>query len=144
MDSAEEGFAAVRRYLATLDERFLARYWDEDAAVRQGFKNFLSWLDDVRERLFTEHPAPASVDVDFTLSDVQAKTVALSGEFNGWSVTDTPLERGDDGTWRATVALAPGRYQYKYVLDGERWVNDPHAESVSNPYGSVDSVIVVP
>ncbi|HYZ52548.1 MAG TPA: isoamylase early set domain-containing protein [Streptosporangiaceae bacterium] len=86
------------------------------------------------------------VDVTFTLpAEVHADSVALCGEFNQWSVEDIQLERGSDGTWRTTVALEPGRsYRYRYLLDGERWENAWHADRyVSNPYGSVDSVIIV-
>jgi hypothetical protein len=86
-----------------------------------------------------------TIDVRFTLpADVQAGTVALCGEFNNWSAQDIQLERGDDGSWQATVALEPGRsYRYRYLLDGERWENAWHADRyVPNSYGSSDSVIV--
>jgi hypothetical protein len=144
MESAEEGFAAVRRSLLNFEERVLARYWGENAVVRQFFRGLVDSLDQLGDRLF-EASAPVNpVDVVFTLrASVQAETVALAGEFNGWSRTATLLEHGDDGTWRAVLRLAPGRYQYKYVLDGSRWENDPDAETVPNPYGSIDSVVTV-
>jgi hypothetical protein len=89
---------------------------------------------------------PGTVDVTFTLpADVHAGTVALCGEFNAWSADDIRLERGSDGSWRATVPLEPGRsYRYRYLLDGQRWENDRRADRyVPNPLGSTDSVIVV-
>ncbi len=87
-----------------------------------------------------------AVDVTFALpADVHAGTVALCGEFNDWSAEDTWLERGSDGSWRATVALKPGRsYRYRYLLDGQRWENDRQADRyVPNAHGSVDSVVTV-
>jgi Carbohydrate-binding module 48 (Isoamylase N-terminal domain) len=87
-----------------------------------------------------------TIDVRFTLpADVHAGTVALCGEFNNWSAQDIRLERGGDGSWQATVALAPGRsYRYRYLLDGERWENAWQADRyVPNSYGSTDSVVVV-
>jgi hypothetical protein len=95
-----------------------------------------------------EHPAAEAtlVNVAFTLpAEVQAGIVMLSGEFNQWSVEDTQLERGTDGTWRAIVALEPGRsYRYRYLLDGERWENAWQADRYEpNPYGGADSVITV-
>ncbi len=87
-----------------------------------------------------------TVDVTFTLpAEVQASTVALCGEFNQWSAEDIRLERGSDGSWRATVALEPGRsYRYRYLLDGERWENAWQADRyVPNSYGSTDSVVLV-
>lgn len=86
------------------------------------------------------------VNVTFTLpAEVQADSVVLSGEFNEWALEGTQLERGGDGTWQVTVALEPGRsYRYRYLLDGERWENARQADRyVPNPYGTVDSVIVV-
>ena len=86
------------------------------------------------------------VEIIFTLpGEVQAGSVALCGEFNGWSAHDIRLERGGDGSWRAGVALEPGRtYRYRYLLDGERWENAWQADRyVPNPYGGTDSVVVV-
>jgi hypothetical protein len=87
-----------------------------------------------------------TVDVTFTLpAEVQADSVVLCGEFNEWSAENTRLERGSDGSWRATVALEPGHsYRYRYLLDGERWENGWQADGyVPNSYGSDDSVVVV-
>ena len=87
-----------------------------------------------------------TIDVTFTLpAEVHAGTVALCGEFNNWSAEDIRLQRGSDGSWRATVALEPGRsYRYRYLLDGERWENAWQADCyVPNSYGSADSVVVV-
>jgi hypothetical protein len=87
-----------------------------------------------------------TINVRFTLpAEVQAGTVALCGEFNNWSAHDIRLERGDDGSWQATVALEPGRsYRYRYLLDGERWENAWQADRyVPNPHGSTDTVVVV-
>jgi hypothetical protein len=89
---------------------------------------------------------PGTVAVTFILpAEVQADTVALCGEFNDWSAEATHLERRSDGSWRATVALEPGRsYRYRYLLDGQRWENDSRADRYApNDEGSMDSVIVV-
>ena len=72
-----------------------------------------------------------------------AKRVSLSGDFNGWSPDATPLKRHDDGHWETTIELAPGRYEYKFVRDGE-WMPDLLArENVLNGYGTLNSVIEV-
>jgi 1,4-alpha-glucan branching enzyme len=53
------------------------------------------------------------------------------------------MKRDDDGHWKTTVALPPGRYQYKFIVDGE-WIADPAAQkSVPNEHGSVNSVVEV-
>jgi len=93
----------------------------------------------------TSATAASTVGVAFTLpADVDADSVALCGDFNDWSAEATALERGDDGTWQVAIPLEPGRsYRYRYLLDGERWENGQADRYEPNPYGSVDSVIVV-
>ncbi len=87
--------------------------------------------------------APKTVNVSFALHKPDAKGVSVCGEFNGWSPSATPMKRHNDGHWETTVALAPGRYQYKFVVDGE-WLLDPAArKTVPNEYGSLNSVLEV-
>jgi len=88
-------------------------------------------------------PTPPKVKVTFVVVDLGAKQVSLSGEFNGWSSNATPMRRDASGHWETTVELAPGRYQYKFVIDGH-WIPDPHAhENVWNRHGTLNSVVEV-
>ncbi len=87
----------------------------------------------------------AKVKVTFVFPACQCcpKRVSLSGDFNGWSPDATPMQRYDDGHWETTIELAPGRYEYKFVRDGE-WMPDLLArENVLNPHGTLNSVIEV-
>src|ERR1035437_316378 len=87
--------------------------------------------------------ATKTPSVSFALHKSNAKRVSLCGEFNGWSPTATPMKRHDDGHWETAVALAPGRYQYKFLVDGE-WIADPAAQTnVPNEHGSLNSVVEV-
>lgn len=73
-----------------------------------------------------------------------AGTAHLAGEFNAWSTSADPMVKGADGTFSITKALPPGRYQYKFVLDGSNWKEDPNAaETADDGYGGKNSVIVV-
>jgi len=84
-----------------------------------------------------------TVNVIFALLEPEAKLVSLCGDFNGWASHATPMKRHGDGHWETTVALAPGRYQYKFVVDGE-WIPDLLAqENVWNEHGSLNSVVEV-
>jgi 1,4-alpha-glucan branching enzyme len=82
------------------------------------------------------------IHVDFALAAGEAKSVAVAGSFNGWDPKKTPL-REVGGAWHAQVELSRGRYEYRFVIDGQ-WVTDPNSrESVPNPFGSVNSVVSV-
>jgi 1,4-alpha-glucan branching enzyme len=82
------------------------------------------------------------IHVEFALTANEAKSVAVAGSFNSWNPKKTPL-KGVGGAWHARVELPRGRYEYRFVIDGQ-WVTDPNArESVPNPFGSVNSVVSV-
>jgi chromosome partitioning protein len=70
--------------------------------------------------------------------------VSVAGDFNNWSPDSTPMmPNGDGRCFRAMLPLAPGRYRYRYVIDG-CWTRDPHNHMVeANPFGDVDSVVEV-
>ncbi len=81
--------------------------------------------------------------MEFMLDVPSARSVAVAGTFNGWDVKRTPLSRGPNGTWKATVWLPAGRYEYRFIADGQ-WMSDPRAkESVKNAFGSTNSIVVV-
>jgi 1,4-alpha-glucan branching enzyme len=70
------------------------------------------------------------------------KALAVAGSFNGWDTKKTPLKEVG-GVWHAKVELPRGRYEYRFVVDGQ-WMADPNAaEAVPNPFGSSNSVLNV-
>ena len=87
--------------------------------------------------------APQTVKVTFVLLEPGAKQVFLCGEFNGWASDATPIKRDDAGHWETTLALAPGRHEYKFLVDGN-WKHDPLARvNVWNQHGTLNSVAQV-
>jgi 1,4-alpha-glucan branching enzyme len=79
----------------------------------------------------------------FRLDAPAAQTVVVTGDFCGWSADGKPLRPGKDGAWEAIVLLAPGRYEYRFLVDGE-WADDPACvERVPNGFGSENCVICV-
>jgi len=87
--------------------------------------------------------ASKTVKVTFVLLDPGAEQVFLCGEFNGWASDAMPMQRYGDGHWETTVALAPGRHEYKFVVDGN-WKHDPLARvNVWNQSGTLNSVAQV-
>jgi 1,4-alpha-glucan branching enzyme len=82
--------------------------------------------------------------VTFELPDViGGQTVYLVGDFNAWNQNDMPMHRNGNGTWQLTLPLTVGRdFQFRYLVDGQRWYNDWDADSyVTNPYGGKNSVV---
>ncbi len=72
-----------------------------------------------------------------------AHSAAVAGTFNNWDCQKTPMRREDGVNWKARLRLSPGRYEYRFLVDGQ-WLSDPNAEeTVGNPFGTSNSVLVV-
>ena len=64
--------------------------------------------------------------VQFMLTAPAASRGMLAGDSTGWDPRSTPMARDSrDGRWAVTLALAPGRHRYAYVVDDTQWVRDP-------------------
>jgi 1,4-alpha-glucan branching enzyme len=74
-----------------------------------------------------------------------ASCVALSGDFNGWSIDQLPLKRAKDGSWSVSLDLENNReYQFRYVVDGSHWANEPEADRFAfNGIDADNSVLVL-
>jgi chromosome partitioning protein len=125
----------------------------EYAPDSAGFKDYMALA---RELIVSEKSKGRSADAEvglglqsrsgvlFSVKVPGAHDVKLAGDFNGWVPDRNVLSlKEDGGVWRKFVSLAPGSYQYKYVIDDE-WREDPHnALSVRDSLGGQSSVVVV-
>ena len=72
--------------------------------------------------------------VTFTLSEnivSNATSGVLVGDFNNWNPEQgVELKKQKDGSMKTTLALEAGKtYQYRYLLNDGRWVNDSNADA---------------
>ena len=89
-------------------------------------------------------PAPSLTgNTTFTLpGHTDAEAVAIYGSFNDWIQTKNYCAKQADG-WVCHVDLAPGKYTYKFLVDGIG-LNDPtNPATEADSNGLVDSVIVI-
>ncbi len=69
-----------------------------------------------------------------------AKTVLVSGSFNGWSTSGYSMEL-KNGLWTCELNLKPGKYTYKFNVDGQ-WMIDPANDDwEGNRVGTGNSVL---
>ena len=74
------------------------------------------------------------LDVTFVFHSTPGKRVNVAGSFNGWSQDAHALQDSDgDGVYEATITVPAGSHQYKFVVDGSEWLQDPQ-----NPNGAPD------
>jgi len=83
---------------------------------------------------------PKEKKIEFVFYAPGAMQVFLAGGFNNWDTQSLPMKKGKDGTWKAKIKLAPGRYEYKFFAENV-WVESlPEAELSCNPFGTQNFV----
>ena len=70
-----------------------------------------------------------------------AKSVGVAGSFSNWDIVR--LRKQKDGSFVANVAVAPGSYEYKFIVDGDWQVDPDNSAWALNPYGTLNSLMVV-
>lgn len=75
-----------------------------------------------------------------------AGKVDLLGEFNNWNTAEpVVMKKLKNGNFKVTIDLpSESEFQFKYLLDGEIWVNDLEADKyVNSGLGSEENSVVV-
>jgi len=140
--------AAIKNILISTADRITSA-----PAIRQGF-GVVNARRAVELALGEEHGlktagySPPRVEngrLVFVFHDDSAKSVSLAGDFNGWEGVVTPLRKDGAGLWFAEIeAPAPGRYEYKFVVNDQRWIEDPsNGMKVPDSYDGLNSVLVI-
>ena len=81
--------------------------------------------------------------VTFTILAPEARSVKVVGEFSDWQHRPVELKKLKSGQWKATLSLEEGKYQYRYLVDGQ-WHDDPNCPTrVPNGFGGENCVCVV-
>ena len=94
----------------------------------------------IEETISASAPIETPDGVRFTLEAPDAVIVQIAGDFNDWTPEGNEMEL-TGGVWSRTLILPPGRYRYRYVVDG-RWQTDPLNPAVEpSPFGENDSLL---
>lgn len=79
--------------------------------------------------------------VTFSYQAVDAGEAILMGDFNNWNPEVHPMKNDGTGMWEKTVLLFPGRYEYKFLIDG-KWRMDPRNDRICvNSFGTRNNVL---
>jgi len=82
--------------------------------------------------------------VSFCFHCPGACSVTVAGDFNNWDVsTHAMVYDSSRDLWTVALSIEPGRYEYKYFVDGQVWWNDPFAPKIPNAWGSENSYLDV-
>ncbi len=88
-------------------------------------------------------PKVVKQKISFSYQAPSANAVLLAGDFTGWDQAPAALKKDKSGVWKKTIALPPGRYEYRLLVDGE-WRDDPQCPiRQPNQFGGENCVCVV-
>ena len=112
-------------------------------------------LNFIKKRLSPPHLVKGGIL--FQYDAPSARQVNLAGNFpdNEWLKNGMKVDlmndegkNGDmlagDGIWSIVKELSPGRYEYKFVVDRNSWLEDPNAlETSDDGFGGKNSILIV-
>ena len=79
--------------------------------------------------------------VKFSFESAGAGEVFLLGDFNNWNPKAHPMKNDGNGRWSRSVVIPPGKYEYKFLADGQ-WLIDPcNDQCCPNCFGSDNNVL---
>ncbi len=84
-----------------------------------------------------------STKTEFEFYAPEAQKVSVGGTFNDWNELKAPLKKDSEGKCKLELSLSPGRYEYRYLVDGV-WQNDQRTvECIPNAFGTWNCVVEV-
>ncbi len=84
------------------------------------------------------------VYVEFALDAPMAASVAVAGDFDGWTGSFALEDQDGDGVWTGRVPLEPGVHAYMFLVDGSRWLTDPEAQRYADDgFGNRNAILAV-
>ncbi|MCP9769368.1 glycoside hydrolase [Lacihabitans sp. LS3-19] len=95
---------------------------------------------------FLKSKPVCKVTFELASEQVQGNQVLLLGDFNNWDSEGTQLKKQKNGNYKATLELPVGNdIQFRYLVDGESWINDDAADKYvpSGVSADLNSVVVL-
>lgn len=110
-----------------------------------GLTALLLWSGPFVTRRSREAPREdIMVYVQFTLHAPEARSVAVSGDFDAWGGSHPLSDPDGDGVWTGRIPVRPGVHVYMFLIDGAEWVTDPRAERYADDgFGNRNAVLAV-
>lgn len=126
------------------DMRWIDFYWQGEAqsvSVAGDFNGWRAGQDTLARMGITTPPEePASRASQGSEASEPSQASQVIGAEAG-----APPPGAAPALWHGRLPLKQGRYRYKLVIDGSRWIADPAAADFElDPYGSQNSILIVP
>lgn len=86
---------------------------------------------------------PAATSHVFSLLAPEATEVYVAGDFNNWKNNQYKMRKFKTGLHKKSVKLKPGRYEYRFVVDGHWWTDPDNSQRCQGGFGEDNSVIEI-
>jgi hypothetical protein len=105
----------------------------------------LHWLPQDRPHSLVAEPGANHIPVAFSLQFPEARSVAVIGSFNAWHPNGYEMHPSDrHQSWSIQLQLPPGRYEYAFLVDGQKIIADPEARFYQDDgFGNQNGVLIV-
>lgn len=73
-----------------------------------------------------------------------AQSIKIIGEFNNWDLQTPAMKKLKNGDFSCCIDLDKDRaYQFRYFVDGEKWINDESADAyLPSPFPGVENSVI--
>lgn len=79
--------------------------------------------------------------VKFSINAPGASQVILMGDFNKWDPKAHPMKNNGNGLWINSIIIPPGKYEYKFLIDGNWKVDPKNEQTCQNCFGTFNSIL---
>lgn len=83
------------------------------------------------------------VKIQIQMPALQADMVEIMGSFNNWQKQCCLEQDPSTGIWSITLSMAPGIYEYVFVVDGKLWAFDNSEGRLGDGLGGRNAVLYV-
>ncbi|MCD6380606.1 glycogen-binding domain-containing protein, partial [bacterium] len=83
-------------------------------------------------------------EITFSIVLKNCSRIAVIGSFNSWNPKAAPMVKTEEGIWKTTIVISPGRYSYKFLIDNKIRISDSSCKlEEADGFGGVNSVLIV-
>ncbi len=131
-----------------IDGRKMGFYQSKKMIAFQGsdFVNAYSvmniWQKGVSTDVVLKKSEKQKVMLNYSVDFSEDNEISMAGDFNGWTPSKTILE-WHDTAYQQVVFLAPGKYPYQIVENGEWKLDQFNTNTAPNGQGGTNSVLIV-
>ena len=86
---------------------------------------------------------PVCKMVTLVYEGMPGRQVFAAGTFNEWKPEKLMKDKDNNGVYRCQLRLAPGEYQYKFVVDGSWCLDASNPNFTPNEFGTLNSILFV-